>query len=229
MLDYFLINHLIHQHVILSCGDGGEELEGEADAELVGGDGFEQAVVVAFAPAEAVACGIEGDAWNEGEGYVGEVDGGGVGLEYAVGSWGERLCSAVGVDGHLGGGDDFGQEDGFALTVEGVDELVGAGLVGQGVIEQQGVSLNDLGVGEQTLLQVTGVCLQLLGRVAADDGLYVGAEGALGFTHGLFLEVKGVIGVKGVKDNTIDYTYVSSSSEALQASRARSPSKLEER
>jgi hypothetical protein len=57
----------------------------------------------------------------------------------------------------------------------------------------------------------------------------VGAEGALGFTHGLFLGVKGVIGVKGVKDNTIDYTYVSSSSEALQASRARSPSKLEER
>jgi hypothetical protein len=26
-----------------------------------------------------------------------------------------------------------------------------------------------------------GVCLQLLGRVAADDGLYVGAEGALRF------------------------------------------------
>jgi hypothetical protein len=54
--------------------------------------------------------------------------------------------------------------------------------------------------------------VQLLGGVAADDGLYVGAVGALGFTHGLVLGVKGVRGgkgVKGVKDNTVDYTYVS--------------------
>jgi hypothetical protein len=94
------------------------------------------------------------------------------------------------------------------------DELMGVRFVGQGMIKQQGGGTLYLRVGENALCQAAREGVQLLLAMTAEDGLYVGAESALDFTHGLFLGVKGVREVKGVKDNTIDYTYVYSSSEA---------------
>ena len=158
-----------------------EELEVEAEADLVGGELGQEAVVVAFAAAEAVVEVVEGDAGNEGE-----VDAAVVGKELADG-----LADAVGAGAEVvrtgvvaefeGVVGEYGGEYEVFLAAPAFDEGVGAHFVGEGVVEQQGAGGTETGVLLELTEEVAGEPVEGFGTVfflfpgdVAAEGLFFG-------------------------------------------------------
>ena len=146
------------------CGYVCQDLEGEGDADEWAAELGQEAVVVAASASEAVALGSECHTGDDGE-----VDGGEVGVESS-----ERLLYAVSVAGGKGLfafvaverqliANDGGQEDGLSLVGEVADEGVGANLVGQGMVEEDGLAMgNCLDAFKQCACDALAVGLELL-------------------------------------------------------------------
>lgn len=181
----------------------------EAEADLVGGELGQEAVVVAFASAEAVVEVVEGDAGNEGE-----VDAAVVGKELADG-----LADAVGAGAEVvrtgvvaefeGVVGEYGGEYEVFLAAPAFDEGVGAHFVGEGVVEQQGAGGTETGVLLELLQESVGEPVEGFGTVfflfpgdVAAEGLFFGHRFVflLFFLFVFFSLVRLRWGVPGCKD-----------------------------
>lgn len=137
----------------------------EAESDFVGGKLGQEAVVIAFAAAEAVVMAVEGDAGNEGE-----VDAAVVGKELADG-----LADAVGAGAEVvrtgvvaefeGVVGEYGGEYEVFFTAPVFDEGVGAHFVGEGVVEQQGAGGTETGVLLELLQESVGELVEGFGTV----------------------------------------------------------------
>lgn len=137
----------------------------EAESDFVGGKLGQEAVVIAFAAAEAVVMAVEGDAGNEGE-----VDAAVVGKELAdgfadaVGAGTEVVRTGVVAEfeGVVG---EYGGEYEVFFTAPAFDEGVGAHFVGEGVVEQQGAGGTETGVLLELLQESVGELVEGFGTV----------------------------------------------------------------
>ena len=136
-------HHLIHPAVVRLVGNlFSEELEGETEAEFVGtGETGQQAVVVAFATAQAVAQLVEGHAGNDGQGDAVEVsEQFARRFQNAVAAKGETIGTGIAVKHQIVAHD--GGEKNLFLPTPTIDKGMSINFIGQGMIKQHCVCLH---------------------------------------------------------------------------------------
>ena len=168
-------HHLIHPAVVRLVGNlFSEELEGETEAEFVGtGETGQQAVVVALATSQAVALLVESHTGNDGQSDAVEVsEQFARRFQNAVTAKSETVGTGVAVQFKVI--THNGRQNDFLLPTPTVDKSMGADLIGQRVVEQNGASLHKQGVLLQPLEHRYRKDFQLrtgVGSLYGSDGL----------------------------------------------------------
>ena len=145
--------------------DGGKNLEGKGESDKGTMELGQQSVVKPFSPSESVSLWRECHTWNDGK-----VDTGKVGEEGAVGFLdAKRSTSVHGVFSFIEMERQLiahhrGQQDCITLSIQRLNEVVGADLIRKRMIQEDDVAvLFFRNAFKQIVLDVLAVCMELVG------------------------------------------------------------------